>query len=172
MAYRIVRMYQRDRPPRVLKSGLTLDQAQAHCSDPETSSSTATSPTARRRTARYGPWFDGYEGSENEPATPEGMRRVDRPNYRANYPQVWHDDWRNADRVLRYRGTCVSCGRRCYAFDDGENDPRGVLGDHAADVVEAAENGKTGPDVVACFMCMNDEPSYRAVMRVAEKRWS
>ena len=58
--YRIVRMYMH-RPRRVLKSGLTLDEAQAHCRDPETSSSTCTTADARRRTVRLGPWFDGYE---------------------------------------------------------------------------------------------------------------
>ena len=60
--YRIVRMYMHH-PRRVLKSGLTLEEAQAHCRDPETSSSTCTNATARRRTARLGPWFDGYESS-------------------------------------------------------------------------------------------------------------
>lgn len=58
--YRIVRMYMH-RPRRVLKSGLTLDEAQAHCRDPETSSSTCTTAAARRRTARLGPWYDGYD---------------------------------------------------------------------------------------------------------------
>ena len=41
-------------------SGLTLDEAQAHCADPETSSSTCTLPAGVRRTAQHGPWFDGY----------------------------------------------------------------------------------------------------------------
>ena len=61
--YKIIRFFQREvgaqRTVRG-KTGLTLEQAQAHCSDPETSSSTATSATARRRTERRGPWFDGY----------------------------------------------------------------------------------------------------------------
>jgi hypothetical protein len=59
--YKIVRMYFNDDfPTRTIKRGLTLEQAQAHCSDPETSSSTAKSSKARRRTAERGPWFDGY----------------------------------------------------------------------------------------------------------------
>lgn len=59
--YKIVRHY-RDRWPnrRTIRRGLTLAEAQAHCEDPETSSSTATSAAARRRTERVGPWFDGY----------------------------------------------------------------------------------------------------------------
>ena len=48
----------------VVMRGLTLEQAQAHCSDPESSSSTATSPEAVARTAQHGPWFDGYDDDE------------------------------------------------------------------------------------------------------------
>lgn len=60
--YKIVRMY-RDHPElkRTIKKRLTLEEAQAHCHDPETSSSTATSREAKARTAKCGPWFDGYE---------------------------------------------------------------------------------------------------------------
>jgi len=41
----------------LIKSGLTLAEAQEHCSDPETSSSTASNPKVDSR----GPWFDGYD---------------------------------------------------------------------------------------------------------------
>lgn len=61
--YRIVRFY-RDSPElnqSTVTRGLTLEQAQAHCNDPETSSSTATTPEAVERTKKHGPWFDGYE---------------------------------------------------------------------------------------------------------------
>jgi hypothetical protein len=43
-----------------LRTGLTEAEAQAHCQDPETSSSTCTSAAGRRRTRRLGPWFDLY----------------------------------------------------------------------------------------------------------------
>lgn len=60
--YKIVRMYRDDQfKNRTIARGLTLEQAQAHCRDPETSSRTATSAAARRRTRERGPWFDGYE---------------------------------------------------------------------------------------------------------------
>jgi hypothetical protein len=39
-----------------VKGGLTLEEAQDHCKDPETSSSTASSPDMSK-----GPWFDGYD---------------------------------------------------------------------------------------------------------------
>lgn len=59
--YKIVRNYFRDHhPKRTVRRGLTLDEAQAHCRDPETSSRTATSRAARERTATRGPWFDSY----------------------------------------------------------------------------------------------------------------
>lgn len=64
MSYKIVRNYfDRDRAPsrRVIKRGLTLQEAQTHCQDPETSSKTATSARAKARTRMYGPWFDGYD---------------------------------------------------------------------------------------------------------------
>ena len=43
-----------------IESGLTLEEAQDHCHDPETSSSTCTEAEGLIRTAKYGPWFDGY----------------------------------------------------------------------------------------------------------------
>lgn len=58
--YRIVRHYQNSYRKRTIATRLSLDEAQAHCSDPETSSSTCTSAAARRITRRNGPWFDGY----------------------------------------------------------------------------------------------------------------
>lgn len=58
--YRIVRHYF-DGRKRTIETGLTLEQAQAHCSDRDTSSSTGTSANARAITRRAGcAWFDGY----------------------------------------------------------------------------------------------------------------
>jgi hypothetical protein len=60
--YRIVRMYQ---DPSIVSewidTGLTLEEAQAHCKDPETSSKTATNPRLVTLTHLFGDWFDGYE---------------------------------------------------------------------------------------------------------------
>ena len=60
--YSIVRMFENvSCKNRIIKRGLTLEEAQAHCRDPETSSSTATSRKAVARTEHMGRWFDGYE---------------------------------------------------------------------------------------------------------------
>jgi hypothetical protein len=58
--YKIVRMYFKG-GKRVLDTGLTLEEAQEHCRDPETSSRTCTRSANVQRTQRKGPWFDGYE---------------------------------------------------------------------------------------------------------------
>lgn len=57
--YKIVRFYQGG-GHRTVKRGLTLEEAQQHCKDPETSSRTCKLARNRRRTEIYGPWFDGY----------------------------------------------------------------------------------------------------------------
>jgi len=60
--YKIVRMYFDDSKPNVvIETGLTLEEAQEHCRDPETSSSKCTSDEGHAHTAEHGPWFEGYE---------------------------------------------------------------------------------------------------------------
>ncbi len=62
--YKITRLYFNDNQSnRVVKSNLTLEQAQAHCNDPETSSSTCTKAAGRRRTRERGMWFDSYDNA-------------------------------------------------------------------------------------------------------------
>lgn len=58
--YAIVRFYLEGSRRRVIHRDLTLEEAQAHCNDPETSSSTCRKAANRARTRARGPWFDGY----------------------------------------------------------------------------------------------------------------
>lgn len=59
--YSIVRFYQASTRERdVVRTGLTLEEAQEHCADPETSSSTCEGEDGLARTAAEGQWFDGY----------------------------------------------------------------------------------------------------------------
>ena len=44
----------------VRQTGLTLEEAQEHCSDPETSSKTAGNPS------EPGAWFDGYVREDDD----------------------------------------------------------------------------------------------------------
>jgi hypothetical protein len=59
--YKIVRMYFKG-GKRTIERGLTLEEARAHCKNPETSSRTCKYSAANvRRIRNHGPWFDGYE---------------------------------------------------------------------------------------------------------------
>ena len=59
--YKIVRFFQGTGTKQTIKTGLTREQAEDHCSDPETSSQTCTSAEGKRRTKRSGGhWFDGF----------------------------------------------------------------------------------------------------------------
>ena len=50
-----------NRSSRVIERGLTLEEAQSHCNNIQTSSSTCTAADKLRYTKRVGKWFDGYE---------------------------------------------------------------------------------------------------------------
>mgnify|MGYP003650780286 FL=1 len=63
--YQIIRFFQ-EADNEVIDTGLTLEQAQEHCNDPETSSSTATSADAEIVTETWGAWFDGYTVDDDE----------------------------------------------------------------------------------------------------------
>lgn len=58
--YKIVRHFRDSGRKFVIKTGLTRALAEAHCNDPETSSSTCTEEAGKRRTRRSGPWFDAF----------------------------------------------------------------------------------------------------------------
>ena len=62
MSYSIVRMY-RDKTHlnHIVRNVRTLEEAQEHCRDPETSSSTCTTPVGLELLKLRGPWFDGYQ---------------------------------------------------------------------------------------------------------------
>lgn len=61
MEYKIIRFYFNHYGGRTIRKNLTLEQAQAHCKDPESSSRTCTSGAGKARTRKFGPWFDGYD---------------------------------------------------------------------------------------------------------------
>ena len=60
--YKIVRFYAGNKAKHTVPgmTGLTLEEAQKHCEDPESSSDTCTNAKGKRRTRTFGAWFDGY----------------------------------------------------------------------------------------------------------------
>ena len=60
MKYKVVRFYASQKPKRTITTGLSLEQAQAHCNDPESSWKTCKGKTGKATTRKHGPWFDGY----------------------------------------------------------------------------------------------------------------
>ena len=58
--YNIVRYFYKSARRRVVARRLTLNEAQAHCRDPDSSSRTTTSYVGLARTRKRGPWFDGF----------------------------------------------------------------------------------------------------------------
>jgi len=64
--YKIVRKYFKGHPSETLDTGLSLEEARAHCSDPETSSSTCTTLAGLQRTEDMGPWMDVYYKEDDD----------------------------------------------------------------------------------------------------------
>lgn len=92
-------------------------------------------------------------------------------SFRTSKPQMYFCSWIYKKRIMRYKGDCECCHIRTYGFDDGYDDPRGPLGDHANANLVAVEYGTSGSDIVACFGCANDYSRYQILMSKAEKRW-
>lgn len=57
---KIVRFFYKNSRKRTIETGVPIERAIAWCENPESSSDTAASPAARKRTRENGPWFDGY----------------------------------------------------------------------------------------------------------------
>jgi hypothetical protein len=95
------------------------------------------------------------------------------PTWTAAEPQYYQDSWREGRiRRLDYTGRCVYCNRRTYAFEDGENDPRGIIGDRAGSPLYAPDYDSIGPSVPLCFACANEEDSYTIALVIARALWT
>jgi len=99
-----------------------------------------------------------------EPDTLGGLRTIhDHP------VRVVYDGWRGRDRVLRYYGACIVCDRKTWAFDDGENDPRGMLGDHALWTTTAELRDGSEIELRTCAICANDYGAYQTALSMARE---
>lgn len=81
MTYKIIRHYRDSYRKRTIDTVMTLEQAQAHCQDPETCSKTCTNATGIARTRKYGPWFDAYEEIKTKPYKGVGVFAALRNTY-------------------------------------------------------------------------------------------
>lgn len=135
----------------------------------------------------YGASMTSEGGSDMPTTYPYVTGRVltvDRLKFTVKSPQVVHDPWRGTDRTCRFYGPCAYCHTWTYAFDDGENDPRGMLGDHASSAFDLADNIADdearevrrvgGVELPACFTCMNEYDRYQwfieTATRIARRR--
>ena len=59
-SYKVIRKFM-NHSSKTLRKNLTLEEAQEHCDDPETSSRTCNNSAGKRRTRDHGPWFDCYD---------------------------------------------------------------------------------------------------------------
>jgi hypothetical protein len=131
-------------------------------------------PLAAEQPARAGlPYlFRVYTGDER--ATPVDRPMLARSAAASTPVQVWRDAWRGGrERLLRYRADCALCTRPLWGFDDGENDPRGVLGDASAGFsVDPAEAGLDGVMPVGlCPMCDSGQ-NRDTVLSLARRDWA
>lgn len=83
-------------------------------------------------------------------------------DFRKSTPQLYADDWRGGiRRVCEFKGACLVCGRRTFAFTDGDNDPRGVLGDHTMSPLGPSDSELLKGEHPLCAICANDYDSYK-----------
>lgn len=59
--YQIIRFHKDTCERKIIAKGLTLEEAQEHCKDTETSSRTCEETENVAYTNEHGQWFDGYE---------------------------------------------------------------------------------------------------------------
>jgi SAM-dependent methyltransferase len=149
------------------ESGITVATAIAWLDRPPVETPSPALPPTRHRAL-----FRLYQGDE------VGVL-VERPYLthaaaRSMPVQVWHDSWRGERRTLRYRAECAECAQPLWTFDDGENDPRGVLGNSSGGFFINALDEKDvfGTPVGLCPLCATTYESYTRGMALARRLWA
>lgn len=78
--------------------------------------------------------------------------------------------------VIKFMGTCESCGRSVYSHGcagerpcgdvvEDSPDPRGIIPpEHCMNLYHATEYGYTGRDIVTCAACAEDGNKYRSII--------
>jgi predicted RNA methylase len=114
-----------------------------------------------------GPAWDGHPSHFRTYTGEEVPVVVDRPLLtraaaRSMPVQWWADGWRGGKvRTLRYCAECIVCQLPVWGFDDGENDPRGVLGNHSAGwSIDPDGVPELDTAVGLCIECADDRERY------------
>ena len=123
-------------------------------------------------TVRHPALFRGYTGEES--SVPVHRPFLSRASARSMPVQAWYDSWRGELRTFRYRADCAECERPLWTFDDGQNDPRGVLGSssgcYAIDALD--EQDTAGPPVGLCPPCAETAETHTRVRALARRLWA
>lgn len=105
--YRIVRAFLDSGTRRIVRTDLTLGEAQAHCRDPESASKTARSKKARACTRRNGAWVDRYE---DQMVNTRGGKRVQEQKLVPGPAPETIDKRRHRFSPIRPHGLCENAG--------------------------------------------------------------
>ena len=105
-----------------------------------------------------------------------------RLSWRTKNPQFFQSFGCGQTHVIRYAGTCESCGRSVYSHGcrggkpcgdalEASPDPRGIIpAEHCLNTYHASEYGLKGRNLVACAACADDGDHYRALMAQAKHK--
>lgn len=100
-------------------------------------------------------------------------------NWRTKQNQSFQSFGCGQTHVLKFMGTCESCGSSVYSHGcDGlvpcgdvvqdSPDPRGVIpAAHCMNLYHASEYGMIGRDIVTCAVCADNGEKYRAIIAAA-----
>lgn len=91
MEYKIIRYFFNSGISRVVRRGITLEEAQEHIKSPESISRSASSIAGRQRTKQFGPWFDQIETDFAAPPPPVSVSVVNggaAPKRRGRPPKI------------------------------------------------------------------------------------
>ena len=105
---------------------------------------------------------------------------TERLSWRTKKNQFFQSFGCGRTHVIKFMGTCESCGRSVYSHGcTGERpcgdlvedspDPRGVIPPaHCMNLYRAAEYGMAGRDVLTCWDCAEDGEKYREIITTAK----
>ena len=111
-------------------------------------------------------WIEQYSNDHVE-VTNHVIQK--RPDFRKNGRQVI--DVGDGTQCIWYVGKCPVSGVRLYKSNES-NDPRGILGHHAATEFVASEYGMTGTTWNASWIaCNNDSETYNQMLALAKLTW-